>query len=376
MSRNDAPSAQRSSSHSPTLGGILLLCILLAPKSAWGQVIPVGAVLEQSPTPRSMSMGESCVALPEGAAARWSNPASLTGCTGIEASYNYRSDDVAPTLSNSGFKSFAISIGSPLGALAVQYTRYTTGPVATDPSLQPGQTSEYLEHLLVVGGALFLVPGLSAGVEGKYFDVAIQNGSAGLHDDSSPSYLLGAGVIYDLPLFLNESEVIQHLYAGGSVQNVGTKGRLSETVGGQTMSYQTLTPEHLRLGVSYSCKVTEEHSLAPFEVKVTTEYRKVLNQDAAVSPGSDTWGFGAECTFFETLAIRGGGIISGVAGVYADANAVAPRFGAGVTLPLARLGMTVPITLRADYSIAWLAQSITYGTGSISAFSIGASTPL
>jgi hypothetical protein len=137
---------------------------------------------------------------------------------------------------------------------------------------------------------------------------------------------------------------------GASLQNFGTDYRGKETSSGIVTEGLILLPRYLRLGFTYSFALLHDsdYRYDPLSILITGEYRNLLN--AYPNNGKDFWGFGMETKFFDLVALRLGGFTQPYESINGTRGLPALRYGLGLNLPLSRLGVDEPLTVKLDYS--------------------------
>ena len=331
---------------------LLIACILLvAAGSARGQGGIEGYPFDTPVDPRSMGMGESFVALPSNPSALMYNPAGLAGLQGVSLSYSRRALNAVPAIDESMCYSINGIVAVPFGVFGLQYNRKLYGTflvtTAADPDGLGTETALY-SYDVAVGFGTRLKNGPALGVAAKYYDFV--GGS------SEPAYLFDFGLLYTLPPMHDQFAITDSLSVGVSVQNIWTQK--TATVGG--LQILENFPEYFRIGISYALGVVprEGSRLSPVAFVVTGEYRNLISRHVILNEGRAFWGVGFEATVFEILSLRAGAYLEPFNGFDGERDRPAYRYGAGLNLPLRKLGNGIPLVVSVNYSIEPLNQIV------------------
>ena len=325
--------------------------------------------------PRSVSMGESFVAVPANPSALMYNPAGLAGLSGLNVSYSRKNLDwVSEGLS---FYSMNAAVSTSFGVFAAQYNRYLMGTIPVTTELYPdgnGSEMTLYSHDVAVGYAYRLAVGLALGAAAKYYDF-VESISGPLNGGmppwtSTPAYLFDFGITYTLPRLHSQEAVEDSITVGLSYQNVGSRWKIAypqSAYQGALMEYDQNTeevqlPEYFRIGVSYAMRIQppEKGGLSPFAALLTAEFRSLQNPvqtgyeiywPSPVSPETSYWGFGLECTVFEFLSLRGGAAFRPFESMEGDRDRPSFRYGAGIHIPVQRIGVDIPLTASIQYTV-------------------------
>ena len=341
---------------------VAFMSIAAIPQLVCSQVTTYQYPFDVPTDPRSVAMGESFVAVRGNAAALEENPAGLAALTGLRTSYGHRTMDWISFFADFNYHAFSISAETPLGVFAASYARFTEGtqqvssfPTAADPVMHQGEIESY-QHAVVLGFGTSIMNRLEAGIEAKYFDdMHLVTGlPAGVSPvpSTTPAYLFDVGLLYTVSGISDQVGSADALTFGASVQNIGTKLIYSGTSYSLQQAYAQPLPSYFRLGVSYSYTMLPNgiHRLSPFQALITAEYRNTLNLDSQQDQGRAFWGSGLECTLFEVISLRGGGVVMPFTSVYGRREKVAYRYGAEIHFPLEKLGIPAPLIVSAGYS--------------------------
>jgi hypothetical protein len=358
-----------------------------------------GYPFEVPSDPRSVAMGESFVGLPSNPAALMYNPAGLAGLSGLSVLYSRKSLDWI----SQGWSLYSISVAgaTSFGVFAAQYNRNSLGSMPiTTVQFPDGNGSEMTlySHDVALGYAYRLPVGLALGASAKYYDF-VETISGSLNGgtpawESTPAYLFDFGLTYTLPRLHSQATVEDSITLGMSYQNIGSRWKVEyppspgqhTLVGVYQGVQETQLPEYFRIGLSYALRIrpTEDGGLSPFAAILTGEFRSLqaplpdtytLYPSGAPYPETSYWGLGFECTFFEILSIRSGAAFRPFDGVEGDRDRPSFRYGAGVNLPLHRIGIGLPLTASVQYTVVPVIEHGYYlspgdRTGTLPVFSI------
>jgi len=334
-------------------------------------------------SPRSVAMGESFVALHGNPTALMSNPAGLAGLAGIGLSYAQRSLNWTRGLEDFKYHSGNGYVEAPFGVFGIQYNRLSMGEFAISTPESPdgiGRERVY-QHAIMVGFGTKVSENLSAGLAAKYYDIVntvISNSTpyeAGF--STTPAYLFDAGAQYTVPVFPDDSVLQNAVTAGISLQNIGTKLKSSSSLSSIEYESSAEAPRYLRVGFSLQLKVMPRRTdgLEPAVMVLTGEYRRMLDGSIYGDAERDYWGFGVEFALFEVVSVRMGGVINPFTSIYGAKGKFMTRGGIGVQLPLAELGVPVPLSVSGGYALIPIDRYpnsyMMSSTDNLSAFSIG-----
>jgi hypothetical protein len=344
----------------------------------------VPAQLNSLTTPvdgRTIALGESFTGTRGDLATMFYNPAGIAGIEGLHATYSQRSMDWISYLSDFRYSSIQAAVQTPVAVFGAFYHRLNYGELTVRTATNPlgvGKTSPY-DHTLGVTGAFTAFPGFDVGVSVKgyqYVDLpAAVEGTDGVAETSTSwAVMVDLGALYTLSLATGPFS--HDIGVGASLQNFGSNAVLSTGSGNTTASEQPA--RFLRLGVSYSLAVVppSENGLTPCRLTATGEYRNILNTRYFANAERDYYGWGVELWGFEILALRAGWFLSNIDWIYGTAGEPKVRYGAGVHLPMHKLGLSIPLAIRGDYAVIKLREA--YGwlgnaKSTLNAFTIGIS---
>ncbi len=308
---------------------------------------------------RGAGLGESLVALRANTSALMYNPAGLAGLKGMGLSYGERPFNWSSFTEGMVFSGVNAFAETPIGVFGAAYNRFSQGEFIITTSAGPdfgvGLERPY-QYDIALGYGSRIAEGVEFGVAAKYYNwvqkIESPGGSPAAFSlpEITPAWLFDGGFLYTLPLSIFPGALEEELTFGVSVQNVGTKVKFHFSTESETND-QPL-PEYFHAGLALTLHIppADEHGHAPFGATLTAEYTNVLNYLPEGIGGSVYWGGGVELTLLEIVSLRGGFVINPYTNIYGEADRVAYRYGAGVNLPLERLGIPLPVVLSAEYS--------------------------
>ncbi len=331
---------------------------------------------------RTIALGESFTGMRGDLMTMFYNPAGIAGIEGIHATYSRRSMDWISYLSDFRYSSIQTAVQTPIAVFGAFYTRLSYGELTVATSANPlgvGKVSPY-DQTAGPRGGLHGIPRIRSWTYGQGFPVrrhANWGGERAMElrrTSTSWAVMVDLGALYTLSL--TGGPFSHDLGVGASLQNFGSNAVLSMGSGNTTVSEQPA--RFLRLGVSYSVAVVppSENGLTPCRLTATGEYRNILNTRYFANGERDYYGWGVELWGFEILALRAGWFLSNIDWIYGTAGEPKVRYGAGVHLPMHKLGLSIPLAIRGDYAVIKLREA--YGwlgdaKSTLNAFTIGIS---
>ncbi len=314
--------------------------------------------------PRSIAMAESFVALRNNSMALMYNPAGLASARGVSLSYSHRRLNWLDDLSSTKYFALATSIQTPIVNIGLLYNRFEQGEfIITGPeSPEEAGRAKVYDYVLGLGVARSFGNHWDIGLTVKTYNVVetITGASIPVYplETTHRPYLLDFGVIYSHPDVIRTESSDDEFAVAVALQNFGTDFKIKaagfRSDSSPPMMIETLLklPRYLRFGVSYSLTIMPQskEKLTPFKFLITGEYRNFLNPGTYQKADRDFWGLGIEATFLDILAARVGGYIAPYSSIYGERATPHFRYGVGVNLPLARIGVDSPISIRMDYA--------------------------
>ena len=251
-----------------TLVAAGLLSIFLV-VSAYGQVGGAAVVfLQIEPDSRAAGMGNTGVAIADGASAQFWNPAGLADQTGMELSITH-----SPWLPafNAGL-SYDYLVGKyslgKAGGVGAHVTFLNLGEhEARDENNNPLGT--FRSHDLAVGGSygVNIAPGLSVGTGLRfiYSNLAPNQVVSGVETKAGVTFGFDLGLLYDSPS-IKMGNIESNFGLGLNLANMGPK--ISYSKDGQSADP---IPTNLRFGWSYTMKFDEYNML-----RIANDFNKLL----------------------------------------------------------------------------------------------------
>ncbi len=302
---------------------------------------------------KSISMGESFVAVNHPLSSLMYNPASFSEGSGITASFTRRRANFFDLVNDFAYTSYAISYNSPIGEFGFLYNRFYQGEytITTASSPEGIGKAELYDHLFLGKYSTKIGENISIGMAVKVFNTTANQteGIIGTNfiSTSSVPVLFDAGVMYNTSIS-RTTLIKDNLTLGLSLQNFGTDYRQTQS---NNEVYIRL-PHYGRVGFSYMMSLPGEveHTPSPLSILLTAEYKNLLNTFTSQDGNRDFWGFGSEITFYNLLHLRLGGEIFPYNSVYGNKGVASLRYGAGINFPLKYLGIETPISFHIDYA--------------------------
>ena len=306
------------------------------------RAVSMGTTLDAVLDARAVSMGESFVAVGSNPYAGLYNPAGLAGIEGLHVIYSRLYFTTIPNDLTVHF--FAASVHLPFGDFSLLYTRSNNA-----------YFSEQYNHTLALTGARRIGENLSVGVSVKSFDEIFRPPEEpGMSLSTSLPLLVDLGIQYTHAGIMNSENTPDTFTAGASLQNFGTDFRGTEGSGGFKMKGIILLPRYVRAGFAYQLRLRHDGAgqYDPWAFLLTGEYRNLLNATGPTGDIRDYWGFGMESTFSELISLRIGGYVSPLETFswFSSRGIPAFRYGLGIRVPFARIGISAPLTVKFDYA--------------------------
>ncbi|MBI5216101.1 MAG: hypothetical protein HY960_10155 [Ignavibacteriae bacterium] len=346
----------------------IVLLFFITFSSVFSQ-FPYNSSLDIPSDSRSISMGESFVAVKHPISSLLYNPASYSGKRGLIISYSLRRANFFDQINETKLYNFSMSYSSILGEFGFMYNRYDWGEgVVTLNDPTPIGKVHFYDHVFLAKYSKLLLKNFSVGIIVKTFNF-VESQTEGipvpLNETSSLPILIDIGSMYSTTLAKQLQSIHDELIFGCSIQNYGTDYRVKSPPDpvGQIEEHFEKLPRYLRFGFSYSLKFKSplNENLTPVQLLLTGEYRNLLNADERQNDSRDFWGYGSEISFFEVFSFRLGGYINPYRSVYGEKGKPSTRFGFGLNIPFERIVPNIPITLSFDYSNIPLNTSVYNG---------------
>jgi len=338
----------------------LLIVLFLARSISSAQAFPSGLHSLDTPfDPRSVAMGESFVAVRGNHHAAMYNPAGLSGIEGGSVGFSRRNFNHLDLTSDSKYIAFTGTLSSTIADFSIVYSRFHLGEllITTSENPEPSTRARVSDYVLGLSAATEIIDRIDAGILVKTFRQVFElTGGYGQIPTYNNPLLVDLGVIGRIDgRFTNTS--LQYSLAGGmAVQNYGTDLKVKIN----SSSTIVTLPRFWRTGIAFYVSTPQLNDLgvSPVSILVTGEYRVVLN--SYLDPNEDFWGFGSEITVLELFAGRIGWFIQSHTSIYGKKGDPSLRYGLGLRIPFGLLGLTKPITFRADYAAIPLNTNIPF----------------
>ena len=305
---------------------------------------------------RSVALAESFVALTGNYNALMYNPAGLGAIRGVRFSYLSRKFDWTSFLDDAKYYAVAGTVQTPFVNVGFIYNRFNLGEVffSTPENPRGIGKGEVYNYALGVGLGKRVSDHWDIGIGFKTFDFGWNKVSGDIPTlTTSRPFLIDAGFIYSNQITAEQQSFVQEYSIGFALQNVG--GKIKSTtryISGTTNTSESGLPQYLRFGFTYSLTIPGQNSesLQPFSMLVSGEYRTFTNGADFQSSQKDFWGLGIELKAIEIFSARFSAYINPYSSVYGKKGIPALRYGFGVSLPLQRLGSSLPIVVYLDYA--------------------------
>jgi hypothetical protein len=337
---------------------LMFLAMMLVLPRGYAQVAYNQTPLDVPTDARGVGMGESLIALRANPSALLYNPAGIASLKGVGVGYAEREMNWFDALEDFEYYGFNAYVETPLGVFGARYDRFfmgtTTAVLANNPQGYV-EASSY-QHDVILGYGTQVGRGFEIGASAKYFDyVTTVSGGADPEGtvsapSTTPAWLFDGGVVYSVPGLDGGGSPLNELTFAISLENLGTK-IIFHSEPGIPEQDQPL-PEYFHAGCALKAAIPAPEGAAHSLVAATLtfEYTNLLNYTSGRTGGYAYWGAGLEFVLGGIISLRGGSVLRPQTSIYGEGGSLAYRYGAGITLPLARLGIPVPIVLSAAYS--------------------------
>ena len=311
----------------------------------------------------SAAMGESFVANPNGNFSFFENPAALPNNSSPKLFYYTRSQGWMKLAENYNYSSAGFTSSTFLGNIGIGFSRFTSGRIPINIFDNTTSTQGYEDHnqTLMLSMSRNIFNALSFGAGLKVFYRSLESyGGQNYQINSNYSFLIDLGLLTHFKNILASKDNSDNLYLGCSIQNFGTdyeeeyKNLFNEKV-------KQILPRFLRFGFAYEVNLLlGQKSPTNINLLFTGEYKNLLNPGNSEKTDVDYWGCGIEATLFKIVSLRLGGIISPESNVLFDRAKFQTRYGIGLNIPMALIGIETPLKVRLDYAIIPVNQITVY----------------
>jgi len=340
---------------------LFLVASLLSGQAGWAQVAAYESPFDVPTDPRGVGMGESLVALRSNPAALMYNPAGLASLEGAGFSYGERPLNWTQITADMFFFGWSAYAATPVGVFSARYDRFAMGELSfTNMEGTASGTEKVYSHDITLGYGRKIGDWCEAGIAARYFrpvnEVEHWSGSptGPPIPDVTPAWLFDLGILVNAPPLLPAGELEDRVTLGLAIRNVGTK--VGNKFPGESQTNVYALPQYLHAGIAATARMkpgtAAEH--CPVAATWTLEYTNVLNSTPGGEGGNASWRSGLEIVLVEILSLRGGLVVQNVTDIFGEEGKAAFRYGAGLAMPLARLGVPLPVVLNAEYSAVLL----------------------
>lgn len=296
---------------------------------------------------RSISMGESFVALTNTSSGSFYNPATICEIPGFASSFNNRYLDWLRGTEQLHFIAWNMVINSPYGYFCPFYNRFNFGEVIISTPEGIGKARVY-DHTygLSYSNEIYnqLYGGLTLKTYNEVTDYIICPPGWNTSSNISQPYLLDFGILYRQSGFLSSNNIADEISVGAALHNFGTDYKRE--------NHYIRLPRYARVGFAYTFNVIKEceETLQPFRFILTGEYYNHINIWKTMRDKRDYWKAGMEATFLEVVSLRMGGYVQPFYSIYGEKGLPAFRYGFGLNAPLRLTGINTPIAVSFDFA--------------------------
>jgi hypothetical protein len=299
---------------------------------------------------RSISMGESFVALTNPSSGGYYNPATLSGIKGITSSFNKRFYNWLPAWDQMYFISWNAAVNTPIGAFGVFYDKFNLGDLIVSTEEFPGPDGKFnlYEHTYGIIYSTKINKNLQTGITLKTYNEVQKNlilpPEIMTHGNITQPYLLDVGLIYNHTGFVSSDYIFDDISFGTAIQNFGSDLKYYDN--------HIRLPRYFRIGLAYKFSVNNQndYNLKNLQCTLTGEYCNHLNTWKTARSEKDYWKAGMEATFFKILSLRIGGYTQPQNNIYGLKGLPSFRYGFGFNIPAKLLGFDTPASLSFDYA--------------------------
>ena len=306
---------------------------------------------------RSVAMGESFVALRSNPGLVY-NPAGIAAVSKAGATFSQRNVDWTDYLEDYRFIQFTATLPTPVAEFGLSYNRYQRGEIiVTGPAgPEPIATLHPYDNTIALIAARSFDCGLDAGIAFKMFDLG------DVLPSTTPAFLVDVGFIYSFFVCNESLSRSNELTLGISLQNFGSYLIVKDAAG--LFEGKETPPRFVKTGIAYTYRVHPEieTQLAPLTIVVSAQFTGLLNEPTLYPSHTGGGGFGVEATVFEVVSGRVGGYTPPVNSIYGENGTFEPRYGVGITIPLAKLHVA-PLRVGFDYGIIPLTATSSAAVG-------------
>ncbi len=321
---------------------------------------------------RSIAMGESFVANPNGIASADDNPATLTAQKGLTVFYNRRNTIPTKRFDEVFFYSCGAALETKYGNFSFLYKHSTNNIFEVGEGFSK-LTPRY-DYTAVISYAKNIFNNFSFGINLKTFAYKTNiNNKYYKEAESNNPILFDIGVLYSADGLIDNPYIKDKVSAGTSLTNFGTDYKVKDFIYINNEQISTLTklPRLLKLGFAYQLNISSFSKSNFLKLLFTGEYSNLINNYnyAHVSSESciyyssyhlssknnksqkDFWGAGFEATVMDILSLRIGGTAYPFYNYYGFKGDFSLRYGAGINLPFSLIADNFPLHICFDYAV-------------------------
>lgn len=316
---------------------------------------------------RSIAMGESFVANPNGLVAADDNPATLISQKGLSVFYNRRNTTLTKEFDELFFYSGGAALQTTYGNFSFIY-KYSKNKVGLPPGIECPifEFNNYHDYIVMISYANNLIKDLSIGFNVKtYSNKTEPNKINYIEAESNNPILFDIGVLYQADGFINSSGINDKYNLGASLLNYGTdyKEKVHSYVSSKQDYIITKLPRLLKLAFAYQLNISSFSKSNFLKLLFTGEYSNLLNSyyysyntlfyiyRKNVTSQKDFWGAGFEATVMDILSLRIGGTAYPFDNYYGFKGDFGLRYGAGINLPFSLIVDNFPLHICFDYAV-------------------------
>ena len=333
--------------HVTSLFCILVLTISITrAQSTLGGSTYTGTSLDMITSTESIAMGESFVANNNNVQSYFENPAAIYNRRNVSVFYNYRFQGWMDLQKDAHNFAVGFITRTNIGNFGVSINQFTTG----EYNFGSGKTEDKNRTLIFSFGRE-VINNLTFGINAKVFDRKLSSTEASTYEVSSnTAFLADIGALYNFNYLINSDAVESNLSLGVSLQNFGTDYKEEYRYLFNEKGIRRL-PRYLRAGFAFTSNLSLGRiSKANIELLITGEYKNLTNPTEMEKFNVDYWGAGIEATLFKIISLRAGTLKSPEYNILFDRNKFNWRYGAGIRIPIAVIGLRYPAIVKFDYA--------------------------
>jgi len=322
-------------------------------------ILSTGIITAQSPSfintsldmitgTENIAMGESFVANNNNVQSFFENPAAIYNTKNVSAFYNYRFSGWNDFIKDAHNFAVGFVTRTNIGNFGLSVNQATTGEY--NSGLASGKTVDK-NKTIILSFAREVINNLTLGINVKSFDRKLSTGGSSTYEVSSnTAFLADVGALYNFIYLIDTDEMKSNLSLGVSLQNFGTEYKEEYRYMFNSTEKPRL-PRYIRAGFAYTTNLTLGRvTQANIDLLVTGEYKSRLNPTEQEKADIDYWSAGIEATLFKIISLRVGTLKSPEHNVLFDRNKFNWRYGAGIRIPIAVIGLRYPAIIKFDYA--------------------------